>query len=186
MNSVPTPYRSPFFTYYAFRPFRLQPPDGPPLPLYHVTSCSCLFIQRQPAYVSATDYFKASRITSSLAEPPRPNRVRYPTDWPFALCCSPPRIAATQLLRLLKGDVIQEWTCTTLTRYARRRTGAGLRPASAIDPRSAVSVQRQAGGPHHNGCRSVGRREEAQLRGQGHSQVQLGNESRTRPQRDPN
>jgi hypothetical protein len=34
--------------------------------------------------------------------------------------------------------------------------GAGLRPASAIDPRLAVSVQRQAGGPHHNGCRSLG------------------------------
>src|SRR5439155_397892 len=40
---------------------------------------------------------EASPFSSRLATPRRPNRVRYPTDWPFTSCCSPPRLAAAQL-----------------------------------------------------------------------------------------
>jgi len=54
MNTVQLPHRSPFFTYRAFRPFRLQPLDGPPLSLCDVTGSKSMFIQVLPASVSAT------------------------------------------------------------------------------------------------------------------------------------
>ena len=39
----------------------------------------------------------ASSLASRLATPRRPNRVSMRTDWPFTSCCSPPRVATTQL-----------------------------------------------------------------------------------------
>ena len=55
------PHRSPFFTYNAFQPFRLQPPDGPPLSLCDATSVK-LFNQKPPA-------LSAQRINSRLRAP---------------------------------------------------------------------------------------------------------------------
>ena len=40
---------------------------------------------------------QASPFPSRLAIHIRPNQVRHPTDWSFTSCCSPPRLAATQL-----------------------------------------------------------------------------------------
>jgi hypothetical protein len=40
---------------------------------------------------------QASPFPSRLARHTRPFRVRHPTDWSFTSCCSPPRLAATQL-----------------------------------------------------------------------------------------
>lgn len=40
---------------------------------------------------------QASPLTRRLASHTRPFRVRHPTDWSFTSCCSPPRLAATQL-----------------------------------------------------------------------------------------
>ena len=39
----------------------------------------------------------ASPLNRRLADHARPYRVRYPTDWSFTSCCSPPRLSATQL-----------------------------------------------------------------------------------------
>ena len=40
---------------------------------------------------------RASLIICRLTVPRQPNRVRLPTDWSFTSCCSPPRLATTQL-----------------------------------------------------------------------------------------
>jgi len=43
-----------------------------------------------------------------------PNRVRYPTDRQFALGCSPPRLAATQLPSATELWLSPAWTFTML------------------------------------------------------------------------
>src|SRR5208337_154898 len=70
----------------------------------------------------------ASPLASRLATPHRPNRVSYRTDWPFTSCCSPPRVATTQL-QAITSYVDLERTFTPPTRCALRRTSAGVPPA---------------------------------------------------------
>ena len=67
----------------------------------------------------------ASPFASRLATPRRPNRVRYPTDWPFTSCCSPPRLATTQL-QSATSYVDLERTFTSPTKCALRRTSGEL------------------------------------------------------------
>src|SRR6516225_2426954 len=62
-----------------------------------------------------------------LATSHRPYRVRYPTDWSFTSCCSPPRLATTQL-QSVTSYVDLERTSTSPTKRALRRTRAGLQP----------------------------------------------------------
>ena len=52
----------------------------------------------------------------------RPNRVRHPTDYRFAYGCSPPRLAATQLLQLPGAGISWRRTCTSQITPAPRRT----------------------------------------------------------------
>jgi hypothetical protein len=68
----------------------------------------------------------ASPLASRLATPHRPNRVRQPTDWPFTSCCSPPRVATTQL-QSVTSYVDLERTFTSPTKCALRRTGDASR-----------------------------------------------------------
>ena len=70
----------------------------------------------------------ASPLSSRLATPHRPNRVRQPTDWPFTSCCSPPRVTTTQL-QSVTSYVDLERTFTSPTKCALRRTSAGVSPA---------------------------------------------------------
>jgi hypothetical protein len=72
------------FTSHTFRPFRLQP---------RVVPC-----HRFEHQCNVADVFQASPYPSRLAAPLPPNRVRHPADWSFVSSCSPPRLAATQLL----------------------------------------------------------------------------------------
>jgi hypothetical protein len=65
---------------------------------------------------------QASPLGRRLAENTRPKRVRYPTDWSFTSCCSPPRLAATQLQSATGCSVDLERTFTSLIKCARRRT----------------------------------------------------------------
>jgi hypothetical protein len=65
---------------------------------------------------------QASPSNRRLAENTRPKRVRYPTDWSFTSCCSPPRLTATQLQSVTGCSAGQERTCTSLFEYAHRRT----------------------------------------------------------------
>ena len=75
-------------------------------------------------------WVQASPLASRLAENTRQKRVRHPTDWPFTSCCSPPRLAATQLQSVTGCSVDLERTFTSLIQYAPRRTGPGvIRPA---------------------------------------------------------
>ncbi len=66
-----------------------------------------------------------SPFASRLVTSHRPNRVRYPTDWPFTSCCSPPRLATTQL-QSVTSYVDLGRTFTSLTKCAFRRTSAGV------------------------------------------------------------
>jgi len=70
-----------------------------------------------------SSWIQASPFPSRLAEYTRPKRVRHPTDWSFASCCSPPRLTATQLQAATGCSEHLERTCTSLIKYARRRTG---------------------------------------------------------------
>ena len=75
-----------------------------------------------------------------LATPRRPNRVQFPpllgrllTHWSFTSCCSPPRLATTQL-QSVTSYVDLERTSTSPTKRALRRTRAGLpRPSDALN-----------------------------------------------------
>ena len=67
-------------------------------------------------------WVQASPLGDRLAGGTRPKRVRYPTDWSFTSCCSPPRLAATQLQSVTGCSVDLERTCTSLIKYAHRRT----------------------------------------------------------------
>ena len=70
----------------------------------------------------------ASPFLRRLATPHRPNRVQFPllwesllTDWSFTSCCSPPRLATTQL-QSVTSHVNSERTFTSPTKCAFRRT----------------------------------------------------------------
>ncbi len=70
----------------------------------------------------------ASPLLRRLAAPRRPNRVqvspslgRSLTDWPFTSCCSPPRLATTQL-QSVTSYVDLERSSTSPTECALRRT----------------------------------------------------------------
>ena len=54
-----------------------------------------------------------------------PNRVRYPTDQQFALGCSPPRLAATQLPSATELWLSPAWTFTMLLWRLHGRTHTG-------------------------------------------------------------
>src|SRR5207245_6827447 len=73
----------------------------------------------------------ASSFSSRLAAPHRPNRVRPPTDWPFTSCCSPPRLATTQL-HSATSYVDLERTFTSPTKCALRRTRGGFMPPCRV------------------------------------------------------
>jgi hypothetical protein len=66
----------------------------------------------------------ASPFPSGLATSHRPNRVRVPTDWSFTSCCSPPRLATTQL-QSVTSYVDLERTSTSPTKCTFRRTRGG-------------------------------------------------------------
>jgi hypothetical protein len=53
----------------------------------------------------------------------RPNRVRHPTDRQFIYSCSPPRLAATQLLSTIGAGRPRMRTSTSPIQCAHRRTG---------------------------------------------------------------
>ena len=76
----------------------------------------------------------ASPLASRLATSHRPNRVSYRTDWPFTSCCSPPRVATTQL-QSVTSYVDLERTFTSPTRCALRRTAMGVPPMHWARPR---------------------------------------------------
>ncbi len=67
----------------------------------------------------------ASSFGSRLASSHRPNRVSYRTDEWFTSCCSPPRVATTQL-QSITSYVDLERTCTPPTRCALRRTAMAI------------------------------------------------------------
>jgi len=74
---------------------------------------------------------KASPLTSRLAGPSEPNRVRHPTDWSVASCCFPPRLTATQLHSATGWKAFcLGGTFTPLTLHARRRTSSAFRRSS--------------------------------------------------------
>jgi hypothetical protein len=86
----------------------------------------------------------ASPLHCRLATSRRPNRVQFPplrgrllTDWSFTSCCSPPRVATTQL-QSVTGYVDLERTFTSQTKCALRRTVRRLDAAfrGAVAPRS--------------------------------------------------
>ena len=67
---------------------------------------------------------KTSPFTSRLIESLWPNRVRYPTGFPFTSGCSPPRLAATQLPSVTSWKAFcLTGTFTLLFMRAHRRTG---------------------------------------------------------------
>ena len=76
----------------------------------------------------------ASPLASRLATPHRPNRVRQPTDWPFTSCCSPPRVATTQL-QSVTSYVDLERTFTSPTKCALRRASGGLQAGTVFSTR---------------------------------------------------
>jgi len=68
---------------------------------------------------------KTSPFTSRLIESLWPNRVRYPTGFPFTSGCSPPRLAATQLPSVTSWKAFcLTGTFTLLFMCAHRRTRA--------------------------------------------------------------
>ena len=83
----------------------------------------------------------ASSSASRLAAPHRPNRVSYRTDWPFTSCCSPPRLATTQL-QSVPSYVDLERTFTSPVSGAFRRTSPGQRPGSENTPSLPGSPER--------------------------------------------
>jgi len=89
-----------------------------------------------------------------LATPRRPNRVQFPpllgrllTHWSFTSCCSPPRLATTQL-QSVTSYVDLERTSTSPTKRALRRTRAGLQPRRKARPNifNNLSLGRRCGG----------------------------------------
>jgi hypothetical protein len=71
---------------------------------------------------------------SRLATILPPSRVRYPTDCRSTSSCSPPRLAATQLLSIAGLRLAQMRTRTALTKRPRGRT----HPRECGDPRRGV------------------------------------------------
>jgi hypothetical protein len=107
-----------------FRPFRLQPPDGPAASLWHVT----------PQLTGLPRKVWASPFTSRLALPSGRIEFTCVADWSFTSCCSPPRLTATQLLSV-----------TGRRTYARRglapRYSGTLSDALVPTPPSALRPQ---------------------------------------------
>ena len=110
--------RSPCFTH---TPFLTLPSPTTPSPLSSLSHATPQ-LDRSPETFFRV---KASPVTRWLADAMRPNRVRHPTDGSFTSCCSPPRLAATQLQSVTGWKAFcLEWTFTTLFVYARRRTSS--------------------------------------------------------------
>ena len=70
-------------------------------------------------------WFGASPLCRRLADIKTPNRVRHPTVYLFISCCSPPRLATTQL-RLISDLGDPDRTFTDLTMCAFRRTAGDV------------------------------------------------------------
>src|SRR5436190_1380198 len=91
--------RSPHLSRHIFLSFRLQPRG---LPGHRLPPR-----QRDQRFSDFAMYEQARRSSP-------PNRVRYPTDQQFALGCSPPRLAATQLPSATELWLSPAWTFTML------------------------------------------------------------------------
>jgi len=148
----------------ALTPDRLSPPDRSPcltqttfltIPT-STTRCSpvpsfipaTLFSAEQASWLGRNPFSTplpaqvwASPFPSRLAEITRPNQVRYPSDWSFTSCCSPPCLTATQLHSVTGCGTFLKRTCTSLMVCARRRTRAGHR-ACPRSPRRPDKRQR--------------------------------------------
>ncbi len=76
-------------------------------------------------HASVTSDFRTSPCMSRLVAAPPPNRVRLPTDRQFALGCSPPCFAATQLPSATELWLSPAWTFTMLLWRLHGRTHTG-------------------------------------------------------------
>src|SRR5207249_11982236 len=113
--------RPPHLSRHIFLSFRLQPVTA-----YH--------------HASVTSDFRTSPCMSRLVAAPPPNRVRLPTDRQFALGCSPPCFAATQLPSATELWLSPAWTFTMLLWRLHGRTHsrmllAGIQAEFGLDPR---------------------------------------------------
>ena len=148
----------------ALTPDRLSPPDRSPC-LTHTTfqtiptsttRCSpvprfipaTLFSAEQASWLGRNPFSTplpaqvwASPFPSRLAEITRPNQVRYPSDWSFTSCCSPPCLTATQLHSVTGCGISLKRTYTSLMVCARRRTRAGHRACRKIKCRQTHSAK---------------------------------------------
>ena len=104
--------RSPHLSRHIFLSFRLQPRG---LPGHRLPPR-----QRDQRFSDFAMYEQARRSSP-------PNRVRYPTDRQFALGCSPPRLAATQLPSATELWLSPAWTFTMLLWRLHGRTHTGER-----------------------------------------------------------
>ncbi len=102
--------RSPHLSRHIFLSFRLQPRG---LPGHRLPPR-----QRDQRFSDFAMYEQARRSSP-------PNRVRYPTDRQFALGCSPPRLAATQLPSATELWLSPAWTFTMLLWRLHGRTHTG-------------------------------------------------------------
>jgi hypothetical protein len=104
--------RSPHLSRHIFLSFRLQPRG---LPGHRLPPR-----QRDQRFSDFAMYEQARRSSP-------PNRVRYPTDRQFALGCSPPCFAATQLPSATELWLSPAWTFTMLLWRLHGRTHTGGR-----------------------------------------------------------
>ena len=124
------PRRSLHVTCRTFRALRLQPPLRLPRSLCHL-SCQRRGLPAHHGSALRHSIPRDKPVGRLLArQTARPNRVRVPTDCPFAFRCSPPHLAATQLRSATgRKQVSLKGACTSLMWHACGRTMAGTGPA---------------------------------------------------------
>ena len=111
--------RSPRLSRTNFPTFRLQPRSAPQ--------------HRFPRHCQRAGRFPDFAMNEQARRHTPPNRVRHPADCQFASSCSPPRLAATQLLSASGSWLAPAWTSTMLfvRLHGRTRSGESRNPELA-------------------------------------------------------